>query len=256
MHTFLNKQRHWLFPTVLILFILEIIAFPFALGFTWAGRSETPERVLSYTPGSLTWDSAADIDPNGAANLSLFETLYYNVKSDNEDKVVAPGTQSSSIVRLKNSVSGEIRYTAVLYRMRSTELLPVEVSLSGDGFTDTAAYDIPNGVKEEDVIRAVSGTVGGGMIQDFDIDWRWQFYESDRQDMIDTWLGDKAAGGDADDVTVGLYIVVEDENSYIIPTPPQTGDTGVGIYIVLICVSGAVLILLIIDRKRSQRCEQ
>lgn len=92
-----------MFPTVLILFILEIIAFPFALGFTWAGRSETPERVLSYTPGSLTWDSAADIDPNGAANLSLFETLYYNVKSDNEDKVVAPGTQSSSIVRLKTA---------------------------------------------------------------------------------------------------------------------------------------------------------
>lgn len=252
---FLNKQRHWLLPAVLILFILEVIALPFALGFTWAGRSETPERVLTYTPGKLTWDSAAGIDENGAADLSLFETLYQNVNADNDDRVVAPGTEDDSIVRLKNSISGTVRYTAVLYSIRSTDLLPVEVSLSGDGFTDTDTYTLPNGVKDESVIRAVTGTVGGGMIQDFDIDWNWKFYDSEQQDIIDTWLGDKAADDDADDITVGLYIVVEDENTQIKPSPPQTGDAGIGAYIVLMCVSGAVLLLLIIDRKRSRKCE-
>lgn len=256
MHAFLNKQRNWLLPTVLILFILEVIAFPFALDFTWAGRSEAPERVLTYTQGKLTWDSAAGIDENGAADLSLFEVLYHNVKADNGDKVVAPGTEGDSIVRLKNSVSGTIGYTAVLYRVRSTELLPVEAALSGNGFTDTDTYSLPEGVKDEDIIRAVSGTVDGGKICDFDIDWNWKFYNSEQQDIIDTWLGDKAADGDADDVTVGLYIIVEDENTYITPEPPRTGDRGIGIYIALMCVSGAVLILLIIDRKRSRKCEE
>lgn len=255
MHEFMNKQKTWLLPATLILFILEVIAFPFALGFTWAGRSETPERFLTYTHGKLTWDSAAGIGENGAADLSLFETLYQNVKADNSEKVIAPGTKGDSIVRLKNSADRKISYTAVLYRIRTTELLPVEVSLSGDGFADTTAYTLPEGVKDEDVIRGVSGMVGGGMIQDFDIEWYWRFFENDARDIIDTWLGDKAAGGDADDVTVGLYIVVEEDGGIVIPDVPQTGDTGIGIYVVLMCVSGAILLLLIIDRKRGRRCE-
>ena len=243
-------------PAVPILFILEVIAFPFALGFTWAGRSEAPERILIYTQGKLTWDSAAGIDENGAADLSLFEALYQNVEADNGEMVVAPGTEGDSIVRLKNSLSGTIGYTAGLYRIRTTEQLPVEASLSGDGFSNTDTYALPEGVKNEDVIRAVSGTVDGGMIQDFDIGWTWKFYDSEQQDIIDTWLGDKAAGGDADDVTVGLYIIVKDENTYITPDHPQTGDRGIGIYIVLMCVSGAVLILLIVYKKRSRKCEE
>lgn len=256
MHNFLNKQRKWLLPTTLILFILEIIAFPLAIGFTWAGRSETPERILTYTQGKLTWDSAASIDENGAANLSLFETLYYNVESNNDDKVVAPGTEGMSIVRLKNSVSGIISYTAVLYRIRSIDILPVDVSLNGDGFEDTDVYTLPDGVKDEDIIRTVSGTLKGGMIQDFDINWNWKFYDSDEQDIVDTWLGDKAANKDADDIVVGLYIIVKDENTYVEPDVPETGDlSSLGIYIALMCVSAALLIFLFVDKKRSKKCK-
>lgn len=254
--TFFSKKRNWLLPTVLILFILEVITFPFVLGFTWAGRSETPERVLTYTSGKLTWDSAADIDTNGAAEFSLFNSVYGNTKSDNGDKVVAPGTEDGSIVRLKNSVSDTISYTAVLYQIRSTDKLPVEATLTGDRFTDTDSYTLPQGVTDSDVIRAVSGTVGGGLIQDFDINWNWQFENGDKQDVIDTWLGNKAADGDADDVTVGLYIVVEEDNAYVIPGSPQTGDVGIGIYAVLMCISGALLILLLWDKRREFKCEE
>ncbi len=257
MQAFFKRQRRWLLPAVLILFILEVIAFPFAMYFTWAGRSEVPERVLTYTQGRLTWDSAAGVDEKGAANLSLFETWYQNINADDGEKVVAPGASGDSIVRLKNSVSGTVGYTAVFYRIRTTDLLPVEVSFSGEGFADTEEYTLPEGVKKEDVLRAVSGTLGGGMIQDFDIGWYWTFYESEQQDRIDTWLGDKAAGGDADDVVVGLYIVVQDGNSYIVPDSPQTGDdTRLGLYVALMCISGAVLILLVVDRRRSRKCEE
>ncbi len=256
MNTFFSKQRSWLLPTVLILFILEVITFPFVLSFTLADRSETPERILTYTRGKLTWDSAANIDANGVAELSLFESLYQDVKSDNGENTVVPGTEGNSIVRLKNSVSGAVSYTAVLYCIRSTDKLPVEAALNGDGFTDTDTYTLPEGAADGDVIRAVRGTVGGGMIQDFDIGWNWRFYDGEQQDIIDTWLGDKAADGDADDVTVGLYIVVEDDNNYIIPEAPQTGDLGIGIYVGLMCVSGAVLILLIVDKRRARKCEE
>lgn len=176
--------------------------------------------------------------------------------------------------------------------------------------TDTYDYILPRGAEESDVIRAVTGTVGGGMIQDFDIHWFWLFEESDAQDIIDTWLGDKAAFTEADDITIGLFIVVEDYNSYIpnvpdptdktdpsdkadpsdetpptdetdpsdetdptdkpddsddsddsvpgqvLPEPPPTGDTGIGIYVVLMCISGAVLILLIADKIRTDKCEK
>lgn len=255
LNAFLSKQRSWLLPTVLILFILEVITFPFVLGFTWAGRSETPERVLTYTKGKLTWDSAANINENGVAELSLFESIYQNVNAENNDKLIAPGTESVNIVRLQNSTEGEIKYTALLCFIRSTDKLPVETSLDGEGFADTSDYTLPDGVADADVIRAVSGTVGGGMIQDFDIGWYWRFFESDRRDIIDTWLGDKAADGDADDVIVGFHIIVEDDNENVIPRPPKPGDTGVGMYVVLMCVSGALLILLLIDKRRNRKCE-
>lgn len=257
-NSLLAKHRGWLLPTVLILFILEVITFPFVLGFTLADRSETPKRLLTYTPGKLTWDSADQIDETGAATLALFDSVYHNVNADNGDKVVAPGTEGVSIVRLRNTADKAVSYTAVLYRIRSTDLLPVDVSLSGDGFTDTNTYRLPEGVmaKDGDVIRAVSGTLGGNMIQDFDVDWTWRFYDSDKQDIIDTWLGDKAANGFADDVTVGLYIVVEDDNRYFTPDVPPTGDLGVGIYIVLMCISGIVLVLLLLDKRRARKCEE
>lgn len=303
MQTFINKFHDWLIPAVLILFILEVVTFPFVLGLTWAGSGESPERVLTYTPGRLTWDSAGGINPSGVAVISLFDSEYENVKSDNGDKIVAPGTQGGSIVRLKNDVGGEIEYTAVLYRIRSSEDIPVEAYLSGSGFANTSKRPLPEGVESKDVIQAVAGRLGGGLFKDFSINWQWQSDKSAEQDITDTSLGDKAANGRHDNVTVGLYIVVEDgnpyggnpwqqggdviplpdpedddviqiteggdngedaeseicfiddETAYITPTPPQTGDKGVGAYIVLMCISGLMLLLLLVGRKRGKCAE-
>lgn len=257
MNTFLNKQRVWLLPAVLILFILEVITFPFVISFTWADRSENPKHVLTYTQGKLTWNNAEKIDENGVAELSLFDTAYLDVDSEERDNVIAPGTRGNSIVRLKNSVGKSIGYTAVLYSTKSVEELPIEASLSGDNFTDTDKYSLPEGVNRSDVIRAVSGTLGGGMIQDFDIGWRWDYYDDKVQDIIDTLFGDKVADHRADDITVGIYIVVEDGNSYISPsTGADPYSTGVGIYIALMCISAFILILLIFEKRRNKKCEE
>lgn len=262
MNTFLNKQRAWMLPAVLILFILEVITFPFVIHFTWADRSENPKHILTYTQGKLTWNNAESISETGSAELSLFDTVYKNIKQNNSDKLVAPGSDGSSIVRLKNSVGKSVGYTAVLYSIKSAENLPVEASLSGDNFADTEKYVLPEGVSESNVIRAVSGTVGGGMIQDFDIGWKWDYDDGNVQNTIDTFLGNKAADGKADDVTVGIYIVVEDGNSYVSPSTgaddiwSQYGGTGVGIYIALMCISAIMLIFLIFDKRRNKKCEE
>lgn len=256
MHQNLTTHTRWLLPAVLILFILEIFTLPFVIELTYAGRSEAPDHTLTYTPGSLRWDSRTDIERNGAARLSLFDARYgKTVNAENGDKVVAPGTDGSNIVRLKNSADKSVHYTAVLYESKESASLPVEARLRGNGFADTTAYRLPRGVKDADVLRAVRGQIGRGEIQDFDVDWLWDYEDGAAQDAVDTYLGDKAAKGNADDVTVGLYLVVEDDNGDVLPSRPQTGDTGMDRYIALMVISGALLIFLLIARRREKKCE-
>ncbi|MDY4173362.1 MAG: sortase B protein-sorting domain-containing protein [Evtepia sp.] len=315
----LYRKRQWLLPLVLILFLLEVILFPFAAGLTYAGRSESPDHVLTYTSGKLTWDSATDIDETtGTAELNLFSDSYQNVKSEDGSSVVAPGTENVGIVRLKNDVSHTVRYVAVMYRIKEEDSLPVEPVLTDDSaFSDTADYPLPDGIAESPVVRAITGRVDGGQIQEFDIAWNCNYYESDQRDQTDTALGNKAAFFEADEVTAGIYIVVEDsggsnppdpdpgdpneptepgdpdnptdpgdpgdpsdpndpsdpgvpdnpedparyippppdgDDSYIFPEVPKTGDSSqTRMYLVLMGVSGLLLLLLTLDRRKERK---
>ena len=261
-----TRTYPWLLPAVLILFLTQVVLFPFAMGFTYAGRNESPHHVLTYTTGSLTWNSATGVDPDtGVAELSLFSDHYQNVQSDNGEKVVAPGTENTNIVRLKNSVSRTITYVAVMYRIKEETALPVEPTLLDDeAFTNTDTYPLPDGVTQDQVVRAVTGTVDGGQIQDFDIHWQWNYYDSDQRDQVDTALGNEAAWVEADEVTAGLYIVVmEDEDPgdpgepdqpYIPPAVPKTGDNShPTLYLTLMAISGVVLVLLLWDRRQEKK---
>lgn len=223
----LTKNRTgWLMPAALILFLLAMLLIPFATELTYAGRNESPSHVLTYTTNKLTWDSATDISPSGAAELHLFSTSYQNVQSENSDQVVAPGTEGKNIVRLKNDAGNSITYVAVMYRTKDESTLPVEPVLSDcESFTDTETYPLPDGVTEEQVVRAVTGTVAAGELQDFDITWLWQYYENEERDVVDTDLGNRAAWYEPDDVTAGLYIVVTDDpGPGPDPTEPEDPD--------------------------------
>ena len=264
---YIEQQRRWLLPVVLILFILEIATLPFVINLTYSGRSEAPNHVLTYTADrsnvKLTWDSATGIRDDGSAELDLFDAIYPSVEANNGENVIAPGTDGFNIIRLKNSAGGAIKYTAVLYRIRTSDQLPVDVTLSGENFTDTAYYHLPDGVEGNQVVRAVTGTLGGDQIQDFDINWLWSYYDDETQDIVDTYLGDGAALGNDERVTVGFYITVEDDNDYnvedddpVIPSAPQTGDNSMlGLYFTLMCISGIMLILLFVSRRREEKCD-
>lgn len=251
------KIRDWMFPVMLILFILQVILLPVVIGLTYATRSERPEHILTYTTGSLVWDKDTSVRPDGSAELSFFETLYENVNAENAEKVLAPGTEKDSIIRLKNNTKKTVRYTAILYSLSTTPDLDIGATLSGDGFSDTSDYTLPDKIKKESVVRAVGGALGAEKMQDFDINWFWNFEDEsdiDGRDRIDTYLGNKAADGDADEATLGFYLVVHDGGD--IEPSPQTGDnTMIGGYIVLMFISGGMCLILTFARKRGSRDE-
>lgn len=252
-----KKLREWLFPAILILFILQVILLPVMIGLTYAVPAERPEHILTYRTGSLVWDKATSVRPDGSAELTFFETLYQNVNAGNAEKVLAPGTEKDRVVRLKNDTNKEITYTAVLYSLSTSQNLDIGATLSGDGFSDTSQYMLPESIKEETVIRAVGGKLGAKKLQDFDINWFWNYEDGanvDERDRIDTYLGNKAASGKADDATLGFYIVVRDGGE-VVPSP-QTGDnTMIGGYVVLMIISGSMTVILAVTRKRSSRDE-
>lgn len=178
-----------------------------------------PDHTLTYATGKLSWDDATGIDPNGSAVLSLFGTQYQNVLSENDGRVVAPGTEGENVVRLKNDVSYPIKYVAVMYRMSDEATLPVLPELSQDAaFSEAETYPLPDGVQNGQVVRAVTGMIDGREVQDFKIEWSWRYFESEERDSSDTALGNQASNGDAAVVKAGLFIVVEEE--------PGSGGSG------------------------------
>lgn len=252
-----KKLREWLFPAILILFILQVMLLPVMIGLTYAVPAERPEHILTYRTGSLVWDKAASVRPDGSAELSFFETLYQNVNAGNVEKVLAPGTEKDSVVRLKNNTNKEITYTAVLYSLSTSPDLDIGATLSGNGFSDTSRYMLPESIKEETVIRAVGGRLDSKKMQDFDINWFWNYEDGaniDERDLVDTYLGNKAASGKADDATLGFYIVVRDGGE-IVPSPSTGDNTLIGGYVVLMLISGGMCLFLALTRKRREKVE-
>lgn len=242
-----KKMKQWLLPAVLILFILEIITLPMVMGITYSGRSDSPDHTLTYTKGKLAWDANTDTFDNGAAGFDLFEKKYIGAESSDEDNIVAPGTEGKSIVRLHNKVKGAVDYTAVLYWTRTSEELPVMVSLNGDKLKDAKQNLLPPGIQDNQIIRTVEGKVKGGELQDFDVDWIWNFEEDAQRNQIDTMLGNKE---ELDSLSVGLYIVVEDNNNYV---QPETGDDSyITMYMTLMGISFAVLLVLLLERRKEK----
>ena len=252
-----EKLREWMLPAILILFILQVMLLPVMIGLTYAVPAERPEHILTYKTGSLVWDKAASVRPDGSAELSFFETLYKNVNADNAERVLAPGTEKDSVIRLKNDTNKEITYTAVLYSLTTSQKLDIGASLSGDGFSDISLYTFPESIRKETVIRAVGGKLDAKKLQDFDINWFWNYEDGanvDERDRIDTYLGNKAASGKADDATLGFYIVVRDGGE-IVPSPSTGDNTMIGGYVVLMLISGGMCLFLALARKRREKGE-
>lgn len=238
---------------VLTLLLIQLILLPAALGVTYASTGTRPEHILTYTTGRLTWDSATETDGQGAARLELFRRSYDNVNAADGQNVIAPGTAGETLVRLKNNTGRTVRYTAVLYEKKTSAALPVTSALTGEAFADTTSYVLPDGVDEGQVVRAVSGTVGGNQRQDFSILWSWLFEVSAAQDAADTALGNAAT----DVEELGFYLTVVDQGgsggTVIDPEKPapKTGDEFSPVWYVL--APGAAALIVIITGINTKR---
>lgn len=257
MTAFFEKNRQRILPLLLALAVLALLSLPLAVNPAWAAPGTSPDHVLTYNQNSLKWDSATGINADGTAELTLFDAKYTNVEAVDGRRVVAPGTDGSNMIRLVNNVSGRIRYTAVLYSIKTDPRIPVQPSLDGTGMYDTASYQLPAGVTGAEVIRAVRGTVAGHGLQDFDINWLWNYEVTDAQNVTDTELGNAAAAAmkeqtEGDSVTVGFYIVVEDSNNYYVP---KTGDDShIAMYLAFMLIAAAGAAVSVVIYRRHGKC--
>ena len=206
-----KTKQGMLLVTIVALFVAAALTFPYAFNVTWALGGSSTDRTLTYTPGKLTWDSAAQINEDGSIKLSLFKTSYGNnvVSSDNTN-VVAPGTQNYEGIRLLNSAGKEIKYTAVLYRQDKNEAI-IDASLSGG--TKTQNYTLPTGVAQDDVVSAISGGLSGSSAQTLGVNWEWKYSNKsvENADANDTTATNNLEN---EYVNYALYIVAEDTNTY------------------------------------------
>ena len=236
---------------VAVLAIAVLITFPYAFNLTWSLPGADSDRTLTYSTGKLTWDSAADIDANGVIQLSMFRSDYGSVAAENGENVIAPGTEKTTRVRLLNTASGSVRYSAVLYRLDETDV-PVQAGLNGADAAITS-YPLPNGVTKDQVVGAVGGTLGGSSVKTVDVDWKWDYSIDNSTDSHDTQLGNHTP---SDAVKYGLYVVVEDENSkdggFVLP---QTGDNSHLMlwFIVLVAALCLMIAIAVWDRRNARR---
>lgn len=235
-----RKLKQWLLPTLLILFICEVICLPYAIQFTYADRSISPIHSLTYTTNQLSWDNSTDIDNNGIAHLKLFDFEYQNVEVENKEHIVAPGTEGHHSIRLKNQSQKDIDYTVVLYQKNPSNI-PVKVQLNN---LELSSIDLPKEIQKQDVLTSGKGKLTGGRIQDFDISWIWEFSPSITQDEIDTTLGNHDEA-----MTLEFMITVEVNGRTL--TPDTSDHSFLSGYIALMFISAILLILLVIDRKKQ-----
>ena len=249
-----NRKKYWLLPTVLILFICEICTLPLVFWLTYAGNAESPDHVLVYKDHLLQWSTNENIREDGAAEFDIFSDKYQSVRSENGEKVVAPGTGADTLVRLKNESTGTAKYLATLYIINEDDRVPLKANVDCPG-EETSRHALPAN-REAKALHSYSGEVNAGEVVDFTAKWKWDFYESDELDVRDTGLGDEAARDRASRVTLGLYIAIEDDEGGEIPPQPQTGDnTAIWVFLALIALTGGVLLFAQIDKRRRRAAD-
>ncbi len=208
----LNKKLRYALPILFFLLFASVVALPLLANITFANRADAPVHILNYETGSLMWaEGTPDIDENGVCHLSLFDSL---PKDENGDKLISPGKEDKSVLRLMNRTGHSVFFKAVLYKV-SVHGIPIEADFSNfQGVKDEHIYNLPDGVEKSDVIRVVGGELSAYKTQDFDIEWIWKFDVDEESDKFDTYL----ANLERADVTLGVYITVTD-NVEIKPVP-------------------------------------
>lgn len=194
-------------------------------------------------------------------NVEIFRASYENgegvitVKSNNGDKVIAPGTENSYTFKFKNTGNVPLEYDMLVeayFTSASGDLvIPLESRLS--------RYDgkwLVGGRNEFEPVSALDhaedkDSLGAGKYTYYTLDWVWPFESGN--DEFDTLLGSLS---EDEEVTFTIKITTtatgSDEGGGI--TPPQTGDESkLNLWISLSIGSFLLLLLFIVLWLKDKR---
>lgn len=193
--------------------------------------------------------------------VEIFRVSYRNgeqiltVKSENGDKLIAPGTENSYTFKLKNTGDTALDYSVTVdaYFTPGDVVIPITGRISRyDGVWIAGDKEAYTDVKMLDS-AADRATLGAGRYTYYTLDWIWPYESGD--DELDTLLGNTAVDQDL------IFTIVITTTATENPDPdaggglesPQTGDDShIALWFLLMIVSLAALLFLIFLPKRRK----
>ncbi|MBE6642448.1 MAG: LPXTG cell wall anchor domain-containing protein [Ruminococcaceae bacterium] len=222
--------------------------------------TEPAETDPPKNPGFSVFDDRTVWSTN--TQVEIFRISYMNgeqvvtVKSNNADKVIAPGTENSYTFKLKNTGNVPLNYTVEL----AAYFTPGDIEIPITGRLNR--YDgkwVVGGQNEYVNVPALDsavdhGSLGAGKYTYYTLDWVWPF--DGENDELDTLLGNLATEQELSFTIVINTFAAEcddpDEDSGI--TPPQTGDnSNIGLWTALAICSFAMMLFLLFFRKKEKK---
>ena len=178
----------------------------------------------------------------------------FTVKSDFGDKIVAPGTENSYDLYVRNVGKAPISYileaeSHITVDVNGTQTeIPIEASF----YTPRSSYLLGGEDSLENLGKLDGVTDNGGLSPQnqakYTLCWRWPF---DGDDEFDTMLGNLAAEGEVLTIKVAFSVTASyDPNAA--GGSPITGDSSnIGLWVALFVISTFTLIILLFLRKRE-----
>lgn len=243
-----------------------------------SGTPSKPGNTPGNTPGSEQGSSSVIVNPQRAGfvvsdentvwatetEVEIFRSSYENgenvvtVKSNNGDKVVAPGTENSYTFKLKNTGDYTIHYVLDVdaYITPGDNMIPIESRINRhDGKWIVGGKESYVDVPTLDT-AGDSAYLSPGRYTYYTLDWLWPFESGN--DEYDTFLGNLAV---EEDITITIVIKTtaisveeapEGEDEGLVP--PDTGDDSIlSLWIALAVGATVLLIIIVIFRIREEK---
>lgn len=195
-------------------------------------------------------------------SVEIFKVSYENgeqvitVKSDDGNKVIAPGTENTYTFKLKNTGDVAMDYTVEIdaYFAPADITIPITARICRyDGKWVTGNKDVYSDVSTLNKATD-SSTLGRGKFTYYTLDWVWPFESGN--DELDTLLGSMANEQDITFTIVIKTTATESDNPNADGgiTPPQTGDnSNLTMWIALMFGSLILMLFLILTNEKEKR---
>ena len=177
------------------------------------------------------------------------------VKSDFGDKVVAPGTENSYDLYVRNVGKVPISYILEAESRITVDVngKQIEIPVEASFYTPHGSY-LLGGEESLDNLGKLDGVKDSSGLSPrhqakYTLCWSWPF---DGDDEFDTLLGNLAAEGEELTVKVAFNVTAAyDPNAA--GGAPMTGDSSaIGLWVALLVISAFAFIILLFLRKREQ----